>query len=127
MTRTMARLESILTQILFDFSLQIRVAAERTETSSSDSKKEGTSSVIGKINNLATVDIANTTATRDLVLVGEDVYSRRSLPVLIVIFSLVSTNPSHLVKYISLFGSWVEVSLFLAVDRDTSEAYTRVM
>jgi hypothetical protein len=61
-------------------SLRFQLAnAESTETSSSDSK-EGTLSVIGKINNLATVDIANTTATRDLVLVGKNVCSWCSPP-----------------------------------------------
>jgi len=94
MTHTLARTESILTQLIFDYSLRVRVKAESSEkdseqalegnTATTDPQGEGaqtpndggnktksSKSFIGKLNNLATIDLNNVINARDLALVRE--------------------------------------------------------
>ncbi|KAJ3527518.1 hypothetical protein NMY22_g9759 [Coprinellus aureogranulatus] len=80
MTRTLADSESILTQLVFDYSLKVRVKAESSEKDASDSgvlgegagggrqKAKNSSSFIGKLNNLVTIDLNNIGNARDLVI-----------------------------------------------------------
>ena len=66
MTHALADSESILTQLVFDYSLKVRVKAE-TPGQQRGGKGKG-SSFIGKLNNLVTIDLRNIGGARDLVL-----------------------------------------------------------
>ncbi|KAJ7676645.1 P-loop containing nucleoside triphosphate hydrolase protein [Mycena polygramma] len=71
-TRSLVRSEAILTQLVFAHSLRIRMKAETMATSATNStpspkpgpKKSG-GSLLGKINNLVTVDMGNINGARD--------------------------------------------------------------
>ncbi|KAE9407351.1 P-loop containing nucleoside triphosphate hydrolase protein [Gymnopus androsaceus JB14] len=54
--RTIVRLEALLTQLIFEHALRIRVKAESSEGGGKDDNK--TSNLVGKINNLVTTDLA---------------------------------------------------------------------
>lgn len=82
--RALVRVEAILTQLVFEHSLRIRLKAE-TSGSGASSKDEIASAasdlsqttpkeaesdnLIGKINNLVTIDIENITEARDFILI----------------------------------------------------------
>ncbi|KAF6747848.1 multidrug resistance-associated ABC transporter [Ephemerocybe angulata] len=89
MTRALANAEAILTQIIFDYSLKIRIKAEPSEdpaegtpvadadasVSNSDGrpkepvpKTKTVASFIGRLNNLVTIDMNNITGARNLAL-----------------------------------------------------------
>lgn len=83
MTRTLTNAESILTQILFDYSLKVRIKAEKSdavstgvgvggsESSASQGQKtkgaKKADSFIGRLTNLVTIDMTNVINARDLV------------------------------------------------------------
>jgi hypothetical protein len=85
MTHSLTQADSVLTQLIFGYSLQMRSinsmvastgkasAAGSTTDGGSSSKKLSnmSSSLEGKLNNLATVDLSNIVAARDLVIVCE--------------------------------------------------------
>lgn len=84
MTRALVTTESILLQLVFDYSLRMRVKAESSEKGKSTSvsedttdegspaaSKTGTSSFIGRLTNLVTIDLDNITRARDMVLLCE--------------------------------------------------------
>ena len=84
MTRALVTTESILLQLVFDYSLRVRVKAESSEKGKSASvsgdvpgegspgaSKNRTSSFIGRLTNLVTIDLNNITQARDLVLLCE--------------------------------------------------------
>ena len=79
MSRALVTSESILTQLIFDYSLRVRVKAESSEkgatadAQASDEGSEGgqkakkaTSSFTGRLTNLVTIDLGHITDARDL-------------------------------------------------------------
>jgi len=78
--RTLVRTEALLTQLVFEHSLRIRLKADVTDDKSiaDDSsstkdvpKEKDGANLIGKINNLVTSDLNNITEGRDFLVVGE--------------------------------------------------------
>jgi hypothetical protein len=84
--RMMIHISAILTQIIFDHSLKIRLATSaesepRSSAGPPTGKEEGESrNIVGKINNLITVDVQNITEGRDFVVVCE--YHHRTRPII---------------------------------------------
>ncbi|KAJ3519232.1 hypothetical protein NMY22_g13302 [Coprinellus aureogranulatus] len=81
MARVLTTSESILTQLLFDYSLRVRIKAETSEkeqggdASASEGRgesKKTTSSFNGRLANLITVDLKNITEARDLLFLFWD-------------------------------------------------------
>ncbi|RXW21499.1 hypothetical protein EST38_g4368 [Candolleomyces aberdarensis] len=69
MNHVVVRTESILTQLIFNYSLRIRVVSEGSEKDGDgDKKKKDTSSFIGKLNNLVTADLASVTQGNHFVM-----------------------------------------------------------
>ena len=75
MTRALAHAESILTQLVFDYSLRVRVKAETSEDSPAGGdgsapkpKSKNASSFIGRLTNLVTIDLNNIVTARDLTI-----------------------------------------------------------
>lgn len=79
MSHALTTSESILTQLIFDYSLRVRVKAESSEKGATpDSQTSGkggeggqkankaTSSFTGRLTNLVTIDLTNITDARDL-------------------------------------------------------------
>ncbi|KAJ6502921.1 P-loop containing nucleoside triphosphate hydrolase protein [Mycena vitilis] len=67
-TRSLVRSEAILTQLVFSHSLRIRMKAETatpSATNSTPSPKKSGGNLVGKINNLVTVDLGNINGARD--------------------------------------------------------------
>lgn len=91
MSHALTTSESILTQLIFDYSLRVRVKAESSgkgATPDSQTSGEGgeggqkankaTSSFTGRLTNLVTIDLTNITDARDLLfLCGSLVLSTR--------------------------------------------------
>ncbi|KAJ7472355.1 hypothetical protein B0H11DRAFT_1867129 [Mycena galericulata] len=63
-TRTLVRVESIITQLIFAHALRIRFKSE----TSSDSSKGAGQNLVGKMNNLVTSDLQNITEAKDFML-----------------------------------------------------------
>lgn len=73
MTRALAHAESILTQLVFDYSLRVRVKAETSEDAPAGEggpkpKSKNASSFIGRLTNLVTIDLNNIVTARDLTI-----------------------------------------------------------
>jgi len=68
-TRTLVRTEGIITQLVFEHSLRIRLEAGDQEEQGGG-RKNG-SNIVGKINNLATSDLYNITQGRDFLVLGK--------------------------------------------------------
>lgn len=73
---TSVRLESILTSLVFEQMLRIRVKAESSpkvaeEAGGRPTQGNTSNNLYGKLNNLVSSDLANVTGGRDFLLVGE--------------------------------------------------------
>lgn len=71
--QTVVRLEAILTQLVFEHSLRVRLKAESSE----DDKK---SNLVGKINNLVTTDLATINEARNCIVLTSEI------PILFVLY-----------------------------------------
>ncbi|KIK58410.1 hypothetical protein GYMLUDRAFT_246115 [Collybiopsis luxurians FD-317 M1] len=74
----LVRMEALLTQLVFEHALRIRVKAD----SSSDSKEKRSSNLIGRINNLVTTDLAVINGARHCIFLISD------LPAMIVFYAV---------------------------------------
>ncbi|KAE9405641.1 hypothetical protein BT96DRAFT_955137 [Gymnopus androsaceus JB14] len=81
--RTIVRLEALLTQLVFEHALRIRVKAESSsESSEADKDNDKKSNLIGKINNLVTTDLATINDARNCVaLISE-------IPMLLFLYAI---------------------------------------
>lgn len=71
MTHVVVRTESILTQLVFNHSLRVRVEYEGSEKNSEDNQKKDMSSFLGKVNNLVTSDMATIRQANHFVMLCE--------------------------------------------------------
>lgn len=64
--------QAIITQLVFEHSLRIRMKAEVPESSASTPDKPviNTNNLVGKINNLVSTDLQNITEARNILLIG---------------------------------------------------------
>ncbi|KAF7377593.1 p-loop containing nucleoside triphosphate hydrolase protein [Mycena sanguinolenta] len=69
-TRTLVRLEAIITQLIFEHALRIRFKSETSMdiNQSSGSTARGSRNLVGKLNNLVTSDLQNITDAKDFML-----------------------------------------------------------
>ena len=133
--------EGLLTQLVFEHSLRIRLTAEGSEKAVQEVRandatsaaarlpkleaKEGGENLIGKINNLVTTDVTNIVEARDFLFLCEcddkilKGISSKSL------LSYARASSNRFIYYFPPSNSWVEVSLYLRsqqieVDHDIS-------
>lgn len=75
-TRLLVHVEGVLTQLVFEHSLRIRMKAEPSDSTDKLSAAPGggrpkANNLIGKINNLVTTDMASISDARDPLMLGE--------------------------------------------------------
>lgn len=75
-TRLLVHVEGVLTQLVFEHSLRIRMKAEPSDGTDKLSAAPGggrpkANNLIGKINNLVTTDMASISDARDPLMLGE--------------------------------------------------------
>ena len=80
-TRMLVHTEGLLTQLIFEHSLRLRMKAEVSGNSDSgpsasavlrhDHRRPQADNLVGKINNLATTDMANVVGARDFLFLSE--------------------------------------------------------
>lgn len=105
--------ESILMQLIFDYSLRARVVSEGPEKDKD--KKNDRSSFIGKLNNMVTSDMVSINQAKLFVIFCECRCFFRGSRFLLLIFvyhSLVSPSANYLLLCASLSYPWVEVVQF---------------
>jgi hypothetical protein len=110
MNHVVVRAESILTQLVFNYSLRVRVVSEGSEQDKD--KKKDTSSFLGKLNNLVTSDLSSITQANHFVLLCECRYFLLGSYLVDDSSSLVSPSATHLLLRVPVSHPRVEVSLF---------------
>lgn len=99
MSRVLVTSESVLTQLLFDYSLRVWIKAEGPEKNqaadatelqdgTAPKTKNATTSFIGRLTNLITIDLNNISMGRDLFFLCERLFVPSSLPQSYMGFSL---------------------------------------
>jgi hypothetical protein len=71
LTRTLVRTEAVLTHLVFEHALRMRVKAETSTTSSTKKERQKTGHFTGMLNSLVTVDMNNILDGRELVIFGK--------------------------------------------------------
>ncbi|KAJ6611201.1 hypothetical protein B0H10DRAFT_2165893 [Mycena sp. CBHHK59/15] len=67
-TRTLVRVEAIITQLVFNHALRIRFKSETSEAPHTGAKPRADQNLVGKLNNLITSDLQNITEAKDFML-----------------------------------------------------------
>lgn len=119
MSRALANAESILTQLVFEHSLKVRIQGDTLDPSqetgrlfgSTSAVNTSTSSFMGRLTNLATIDLNNIIRARDLVIICKSRLLRSSEDsVRTLVSSLAYARSGDWKRSVSLCLAWLEVS-----------------